>query len=102
MPILLDNSTSTSATSGDLLAPGLWMFTLDATNANASITIDRKSPSGTEWMPVTKSGAAVALTITAPDQMVYSSGETYRVTNADGTPAVTVRADKVPNVLSTT
>ena len=102
MPIFLDASTSTSATSGDTLSPGAWLFTLDTTNTDASITVDRKSVGGTEWMPVTKSGVAIALTSVAPDQVVLSGGESYRVTNADGTPAVTVKAVEVKTRLSTT
>lgn len=91
--VFLDNSASTSATAGKVLEPGLWKFSLDTTNTDASITIETKAKGGTNWVPVTKNGVTVLLTTLEPSIMEHSVGEQYRVTNADGTPAVTVRAD---------
>jgi len=96
MAKLLDNSTSTTATAGVLLAPGDWNISLDSDDALVTILIEFRGQGLTKWMKVYRSqGVLEELSTTYTATIFGSGGQDVRVTRTGGTGAVTVSADRI-------
>lgn len=79
--ITIQSGTTAPATTSmtTILEAGYWTFTLETTGSAVSVAVNRRQGSETVWRPITKAGAAIALTEATPEQMIHSNGETFQV-----------------------
>ena len=98
--IFLDNSTSTSKTDFQYLAPGTWKFHADIPGTDAAaVTIQQRQKGSSIDDDVNSISGVVSLTYNDAASLVTSAGEEFAVTRTGGgvSTAITVVANRVPN-----
>lgn len=96
--IFLDNSTSTSKTDFQFLAPGTWKFHADISGTDAAaVTIQQRQKGSSIDDDVNSISGVVSLTYNDAASLVTSAGEEFAVTRTGGSAAITVTAKRVPS-----
>ena len=96
MKTFLDNTASTDQSSRIHLPPGDWKFLADIPSGDAaSVAVSQRRVGGVNDVPVTFNDTAVALTASAPTEIVISTGEEFSVQRSGGSGAISVTAIQI-------